>query len=469
MSRILHIIDRLSGAGPTRSLISLAKYQARLGLPHQHDVVTLERDNYPLALLMAKRAGLNVRRHPSSTELDKSIAAADIVQVHFWNNPTNYRFLRRSWPEMRCLVRLHIFGHNAPQAITQHLLDAADFIVAAAPGTLRLDNMREMRAQGRVAAVPGVGDFERLSGMQRRRGPSFQVGYIGTANFSKMHPRFVPMHAAIKIDDLRVVVCGSDPTDQLQRQALQLGAKDRFQFNGYVENIKSVLESLDVFGYPLCPETYATSEVSLQEAMFAEVPPVVFPYGGIPDLVRHDVTGLVVNSEPEYVQAVQHLHRHPEKRRRLGRAGREFVLQTFAPESVATAFDDVYRRVVQLPKRKRNRLAAGQQLTGAEQFVASLGDSAPQFAESWKLGSSDAEREIGEASAHLAGGEGGLFHYRNTFPDDPYLHFWSGLVLLQQHRFELAAAEFDLATRAGLDSRRTSPYLARARGELQSA
>jgi len=54
--------------------------------------------------------------------------------------------------------------------------------------------------------------------------------------------------------------------------------------------IKPVIETFDVYGYPLCADTYASGELNLQEVMYAGVPPVVFPYGGVKGLVEHDRT-----------------------------------------------------------------------------------------------------------------------------------------------------------------------------------
>jgi hypothetical protein len=225
-----------------------------------------------------------------------------------------------------------------------------------------------------------------------------------------------------------------------------------------VEDIVSVLETLDVFGYPLVEDTYATSEKSLQEAMLAEVPPVVFPYGGIPDLVRHDESGLVVRDEGEYRRAIEYLCRRPDERRRLGAGGRRAILERFAPEKAAAAFDDIYRRVMELPKRPRDPDPVWTASSGAGRFVASLGDAAPRFTDSFR-GSTAADRAIAGASPGLTTGEGGLIQYRNAYPGDPHLHFWTGLVLSRQGRAEQARAEFGWAVEAGFDARRVQPHL----------
>jgi glycosyltransferase involved in cell wall biosynthesis len=86
----------------------------------------------------------------------------------------------------------------------------------------------------------------------------FNVGYIGTVDSFKMHPRYVPMSAGIQVPDAHFVVCGPGNLEQLQAQTRDLGAADRFDFRGYVNDIKPVIETFDVYGYPLCESTYAS-------------------------------------------------------------------------------------------------------------------------------------------------------------------------------------------------------------------
>jgi glycosyltransferase involved in cell wall biosynthesis len=457
--RILHIIDRLTAGGPTRSLIALAKQQRRLGTPYEHRVVTLRQAAYPLALVLARQAGLDVLREPPHDELREEITAADIVQVHFWNNPDFYDFLYREWPASRLLLWFKVLGGHAPQVITTPLADYADFCVATSPRTLELPALAGAVAGGRAATVPGIADFDRLAGCTPQPHEGLNIGYIGTVNFSKMHPRFVEMSAAVKNKESRFVVCGGGIEEKLKQQAADLGAGDRFSFRGFVENIAPVLQSLDVFGYPLCEDTYATSEKSLQEAMYAGVPPVVFPHGGVGDLVRDGETGVVVTGESEYTAAIEHLCENPDERERLGRNAREHVRAHFSPEAAARSFGRIYEQMMESPKVGRSWRGEGSAPTPAARFAAAVGDAAPQFRASLAGPDQMAEDRIAKSSHLLSAGEGGIFHYRNTFPQDPFLHFWAGLALLGDQRLQDAGREFQAALELGLDQTPARKYL----------
>jgi hypothetical protein len=59
-------------------------------------------------------------------------------------------------------------------------------------------------------------------------------------------------------------------------------------------------------------------------------------------------------------------------------------------------------------------------------------------------------------------GGGGILHYRRSYPNDPMLRLWSGLVLLGQGRPALAASEFKAAAKLGCHDSRASLYLSGA-------
>lgn len=464
MLRILHIIDKMGGAGRDRCLIAAAKYATQAGIVQQHRVITLQPKAYPLSLIAAKQVGISVIRQPDRETLLREITQADIVQVHFWNHPALYDLLRSELPAMRLLIWFAVSGHQAPQAIPTALVDRADFALASSPCTLNLPTLQQNKQKADF--VYSLADWDRLADLQPRAHTGFNVGYIGTINFAKMHPWYVPMSAAIQVPGIQFIVCGGGIQAKLHQQALELGAAEKFDFRGYVENIKPVLEMLDVFGYPLCSETYATSEKSLQEAMYAGVPPVVFPYGGVRDLVQHEQTGLVVESEAEYQQAIKYLYHHPEVRFQLGQNAAQYAREVFDSKAAVRKLNQIYHQMMQAPKQQKAWKDQINLTTAAHCFSETLADTAPEFNLSLTATNSQiqlqAEATIAAASEALAQGEGGVIHYRNTYPEDGYLRLWSGLVLQYQEKHSEALFEFSAAIDLGCNHWRVWWYLAQS-------
>ena len=491
MIKILHIIHGLYQGGSGRALIAIAKYSAKEG-SFKHRIISLAPAS-PDAIQMAEELGMSVINAADKDIILSAIENADIVHYHFWNNPGNYEFFQLELPPMRLLMWFHVAGDRAPQIITKELIDYSDFALACSPYTYEhqaFQSLAEGVRLNKTGMVYGATDFDRLSGVSPKPHETFNVGYIGDVNLLKIHPNYVAMSTAINVPNVKLILCGGGPIGYFQQQAMQLGGADRFEFRGFVEDIKSVLEIFDVYGYPLREDTYAASELNLQEAMYAGVPPVVLPYGGVKRLVINNYTGLIAGSELEYTQAVEYLYHHPEERARLGRNAREYAQQIFGAENAAKELNPIYEKLMNSPKQTRewgiprssslldepilleDVLGKLEQFATAKLFVRALGNTSPEF--SISLNSEDvqelfkAEEKIANSSILLSMGEGGILQYRNYYKNDGYLGLWSGLVLQQQGRNEHAVSEFASAINLGCNHWRVSWYLAQTAAKIEN-
>ena len=263
----------------------------------------------------------------------------------------------------------------------------------------------------------------RLDGFAPRQHDGTYVGYIGVVNETKMHPHFAEMSAAVRAPEIRFVVCGGGGGGADLRLVSALGIAERVVIRGAVENIRAALEEFDIFGYPLADDTYATSEKALQEAMWVGVPPVVFPHGGLRDLVEHECTGLVVTTEQEYSDGIERLARDTLLRRCLGEEARRFARAEFEPARWSRVLNELLRTMMDEPLKPREPLP-GAGNSAAANFVRSLGNQGGPFATALAEPveasgrRAAANEQIAAASPLLANGEGGVAHYCNAFPDD---------------------------------------------------
>lgn len=82
-------------------------------------------------------------------------------------------------------------------------------------------------------------------------------------------------------------------------------------------------------------------------AMSAGVPVIASNVGGLPEIVRHRETGLVVeNSAPAIADAIRELRGDPELARRLGAEGRRVVRERFTVDHMVRRTMEVYRQVL---------------------------------------------------------------------------------------------------------------------------
>jgi glycosyltransferase involved in cell wall biosynthesis len=451
---ILHVIERLTLGGASRALIAAAAHSTRTtGTCHR--LISL-RPAHPVPAQRARDAGLE---SADPDRIADEIELADVVHVHFWNTPELYEALRGPLPPARIALTSHVGGATSPHILTDELVALADLILVTSPHSLQ-DANAALREKAVVA--PSVADFDRLKQVTPVPHPGFTVGYVGTVDFAKMEPRFVAMHAALDLPDLKVIVCGDGGARRtLEQQAESPGASGRFEFLGHVEDIASVLGALDVFGYPLCEGNYATAELVLHEAMYAGLPCVVFDRGGPAHVVRDGETGFVVANETDYADRIAFLHDHPEERRRMSEAAAAYARAHFGADNLAPLIDAAYDQLMATKKRERGAGPA----VGAEALIRSLGEAAAPFEASLAGGppAGAADESIAGASPALASADaGGVLHYRRFYPDDPALRFWAGLILLAQARPALAAAEFRAAQKLGFDADRCVHSLSRA-------
>lgn len=150
-----------------------------------------------------------------------------------------------------------------------------------------------------------------------------------------------------RFPDLQLVLAGDGfERPELMQLAERLGIASRVTFLGWVPNAAlppyyraaavSVIPSLEEgFGIPAA------------EAMGCGVPVVATDAGGLPEVVEHGVTGLVVprGDAQALATAIGGLLDDPERRRRMGLAGRERALRHFDWDRTAEQLEELYRSI----------------------------------------------------------------------------------------------------------------------------
>ncbi len=460
--KVLHIIPRFIGGGPERHLLALVAAWRDAGLDTRHRIAVLDPPLSAPLLIKARRLGIKVTMTPTDEALDEEISDSDVVEVTYWNHPRMLDLLRRELPPARVLVRCAVAGIARPQVLGADLGRFADAMIVASPASRETPAALEASSWGKcVEFIPTLRDMTRLEGFTPRSHKNIRVGYLGLVEPTKMHPRFAELTAAVLAPGIRFEVFGDGSWGpDLQRRLVELGAGERVHFHGHVEDLRAAFAELDIFGYPLAPDTSAASEGAIMEAMWAGIPPVVLAGTGASPLVAHERTGLVCETEDEYPRAIERLAADASLRLRLGSAASEFARRQFDPVRNSARFRAAFEAVAALPRRAREPLP-GRGESAAQRFVLGLGEMGGPFAVSLAgtpgystRAVANADASIAQASEVLARSEGGIIHYRNTFPEDGFLRLWSGLVAAQAGGDVTATSEFDAALQLGVPPER---------------
>jgi glycosyltransferase involved in cell wall biosynthesis len=101
----------------------------------------------------------------------------------------------------------------------------------------------------------------------------------------------------------------------------------------------------DVF---VLPSVYEPFGIVLLEAMACETPCIGIRTGGMPDIIDHNRTGLLVEprNDEGLSEAIARLYHDPEKMYKMGKKGREKVISDFNWKDISAKTIGVYRQVL---------------------------------------------------------------------------------------------------------------------------
>lgn len=207
-------------------------------------------------------------------------------------------------------------------------------------GGIDLQPFLGARGRARVRKEWGIGDEEVLVGMvgrlNRWKGQAVLAEAAKQLLGGHPHLKFVAVGGVFDDESFR--------KQQLQDQIRALGMQDRFLISDFRSDMPDVYAALDVFVLPsTLPEPFGLAVI---EAMASAKPVVATAPGGPSETVVNGETGyLVPPSDPAALAgALQGLVSDPERRARMGAAGRNRACELFSISRYVTEFQALYDR-----------------------------------------------------------------------------------------------------------------------------
>jgi glycosyltransferase involved in cell wall biosynthesis len=129
----------------------------------------------------------------------------------------------------------------------------------------------------------------------------------------------------------------------LEDIANALGLGGRVKFAGFRTDISEVLSCMDIFVMPSIIEGFS---LSILEAMASGLPVVASHVGGISEVVKDGVTGILVKprAKKELAEALTCLLKDTEKRRNMGTLGKDRFLNLFSSKIMLKNTDHLYKK-----------------------------------------------------------------------------------------------------------------------------
>jgi len=150
-----------------------------------------------------------------------------------------------------------------------------------------------------------------------------------------------------RFSSARLVIAGDGrERERLQQQMNQLNLTGSVEFVGNVEPEK-VAHLIDAATLVLIPSRLEGFGLVALEAGSMARPVVATCAGGLPEVIIHETTGLLVDQENSsaLARAITFLLDHPEVAVQMGQAGRRRVREQFSWERCVDAYDTVYQKL----------------------------------------------------------------------------------------------------------------------------
>jgi glycosyltransferase involved in cell wall biosynthesis len=155
------------------------------------------------------------------------------------------------------------------------------------------------------------------------------------------------IRALSKLDGrVALTIAGDGPEKRtLETMSHELGLRERITFTGWADEQKKreLLDKADIF---CLPSTFDVFPMSFLEAMAYGLPVVGVHWGGIPDVVKDGVTGILVREKDEtsIANALEQLF-DDSKRHVMGQMGLEQILDISSPSNVGKQLKELFETV----------------------------------------------------------------------------------------------------------------------------
>jgi len=143
---------------------------------------------------------------------------------------------------------------------------------------------------------------------------------------------------------LRLIIAGDGPLkNYLQNLAKDLGIEESVDFLGFVpqDQIPALLNGLSIF---VAVSVFETFGVAILEASACGLPVVVSDAGGLGEVMKDGITGVMVPKcdVSATAEAIANLIDDDELRTRMGKSGRNFVLENYEWNENASRMERLY-------------------------------------------------------------------------------------------------------------------------------
>ena len=319
---------------------------------------------------------VTIARHMQELQIDH-------IHAHFASHPAAAAWIIHQFSGIPYSFVAHGSDLHRDQHMLRNKVRDAAFVVAISEYNRRiiLDVAGDKQAAKVTVIHCGVNPVDFSSAHDSAHQPVDAAGYrifcIGTLHEVKGQSYLIDAVGQARANghDLTLHLVGDGPDQKvLEQQVAAAGLINHVIFEGRRDRheIIRLLQTADLLVAPSVPTANGRREgipVVLIEAMASGVPVVASRLSGIPELVRHQVNGLLAEPRdvPGLASAMELLCNNPELRTQLGEAGRRTVEEDFNMEkSVGCLLRKICSTISDTQISTRRKVVSAVRMQGSE-------------------------------------------------------------------------------------------------------
>lgn len=181
---------------------------------------------------------------------------------------------------------------------------------------------------------------------------NYLVGAVGRLSIEKGYTHLIEALGHIDQYEFNCVIVGDGPCRKaLERQIKARHLSDKVKILGFMSNVYEIIREMDVIVVPSLNETFG---ISIVEAFFQKKPVIASNAGGIPELVKNNVTGYLFKAGD--VQAlvcnINYVLKNLGKIEEIIENAYNFALMNFTSEIMTKRTSDYFEDIIKHSKRE---------------------------------------------------------------------------------------------------------------------
>lgn len=419
--KLLHITTHMGG-GVGHAISDLVVNDKR----NEHEIYLLQQPEKTHYIKKCKDDKINV--YGRETSIKELLQSADIIILHWWHHPLMYKFIY-DFPkiEIRLVLWSHVSGCTYP-FLSYDFINKFDKVLITSRYSLENNYWQEKKDSilPKMKLVYGMGELKKLEKKDYyKNNGHIKVGYIGTLSKSKLHPDFVISCKKILecFPDIEFYIIGDkNGGEWINQEAVELGIEEKIHLVGFVEDINEWLLKLDIFGYPLNPDHYGTTENSILEAMTVGLPIVLLKQATEKYIVQHLEDGILAENMEDYVEQIIKLATNTDLREKLGIKASENVSNNFSFRDNLNNFLQVMEQI----EEEEKKMVSFQDVLGKEPYEWFLNGINPEdkkrFTENKDI--EKLKELLKKKYIFFEKTKSSIIHFANTYYEDKQLQLW---------------------------------------------